>query len=340
MEHSAKVLLVIITANIFFSQAQRNEVECHLQSAMRAHLDMACVKLNKTQIQLNSAQEAIRKLEETTRTLEEKFQTTTKKLKEKFQTTTKKLEEKFQTATKKLKEKLEETIVEVEECKEITNGLERKFGEETGVHTWKISDFGKVLREAIRENETEIESDIFYDCNYKFFLSLYPNGNGPKNINHLSIYLHILEGEYDAMLSWPFSKRVSFTLIDQQENPEDREDIVDSFRARPKDKECFRRPVEEVNTGFGIHKFVSHSKLRKRRYIVDDTIFIQVEIAPPQCPQWMWLLFHQKKNRVPDIYRRDTSFCVTLDCWKYKKSVRRATDLINSPKFEWNLKRF
>lgn len=164
--------------------------------------------------------------------------------------------------------------------------LERKLGEETGVHTWKISDFGKVLREAISGNETEIRSDIFYDCNYKFGLSLYPNGDGPKSINHLSIYFHILEGEYDAMLSWPFSNRVTFTLIDQQEIPEDREDIVDSFRARPKDKECFRRPVEKVNTGYGIAKFISHSKLRKRRYIVDDTIFIQVKIAPPQCPQW------------------------------------------------------
>ena len=274
-EHSATVLLVIFTANIFFSQVQRNEVESHLQSAMKAHLDLACVKLNDTQIQLNSAQEAIRKLEETTRTLEEKFQTTTKKLEEKFQTTKNKLKEKFE-------EQLEETTVEVEECKETINELERKLGEETGVHTWKISDFGKVLREAIRENETEIESDVFYDCNYKFYLSLYPNGDGPESINHLSIYFHILKGEYDAMLNWPFSKKVTFTLIDQQQNPDARENIVDSFRAHPKDKKCFRRPVEEVNTGYGNPKFVSHNKLKKRRYVVDDTIFIQVKVANKQ----------------------------------------------------------
>ena len=209
---------------------------------MRAHLDLACVKLNNTQIQLNSAQEAIRKLEE----------------------------------------KLEETTVEVEECKETANGLERKLGEETGVHTWKISDFGKVLREAISGNETGIESDIFYDCNYKFFLSLHPNGASSKFSDHLSIYFHILKGEYDAMLSWPFSKKVTFTLIDQQENPEDRENIVHSFKADPKDKDCFGRPAEEAYAGYGNSKFVSHDKLRKRRYIMDDTIFIQVKIAPPQ----------------------------------------------------------
>ena len=235
----------MITANIFFSQAQRNEVECHLQSAMKAHLDLACVKLNNTQIQLNSAQDAIRKLEE------------------KFQTTTKKLEEKFQTTTKKL----EEITNEVEECKETTNGLERKLGEKTGVHTWKISDFGKVLEEAISGNETVIQSDVFDDCHYKFSLSLYPNGEDPEFINHLSIYFHILKGEYDAMLSWPFSKEVTFTLIDQQENPDDRENIVHSFTAEPEDEECFGRPTEDVNMGTGTSGFVSHDKLMERRYI-------------------------------------------------------------------------
>ena len=255
------MLLVIITAIYFFSQVKRNEIESHLQFAMKVHLDLACVKLNNTQIQLNRAQEAITKLEETTRTLEEKFQTTTKKLKENFE------------------EKLEETTVEVEECKETTNELERKLGEETGVHAWKIRDFGKVLREAIRGNEREIESDIFYDCNYKFYLSLYPNGNNTESINHLSICFRILKGKYDAMLSWPFSKKVTFTLIDQQENPEDRENIVHSFRADPENKDCFGRPVEEVNAGYGNPKFVSHKKLKKRRYVVDDTLFIQVKVG-------------------------------------------------------------
>ena len=133
---------------------------------MRAHLDLACVKLNNTQVQLNSAQEAIRKLEE-------KFQTTTKKL--------------------------EETTKKVKESKKTTNGLERKLDEEMGIHTWKISNFSEVLREAISGNKTNIDSDVFHDCHYTFSLFLYPNGDDPVFINYLSIYFNIMKGEYDAM---------------------------------------------------------------------------------------------------------------------------------------------
>ena len=39
-------------------------MDSHLQSAIREHLDLACVKLNNTQVQLRNTQETTRKLEE------------------------------------------------------------------------------------------------------------------------------------------------------------------------------------------------------------------------------------------------------------------------------------
>ena len=36
----------------------------------------------------------------------------------------------------------------------------------------------------------------------------------------MSIYIKILPGEYDALLKWPFSHTVSFTLYDQAANPD------------------------------------------------------------------------------------------------------------------------
>ena len=93
-----------------------------------------------------------------------------------------------------------------------------------------------------------------------------------------------MKGEYDALLSWPFRNKVTFTLIDQQEDLNDRENIVESFTADPiKYKENFSRPVtDEKNTGFGLFPFASHKDVKKKRYIVDDTIFIQVQIDPPK----------------------------------------------------------
>lgn len=50
--------------------------------------------------------------------------------------------------------------------------------------------------------------------------SLFLNGNGAGEGSHLSIYIKILPGEYDALLRWPFAHTVSFTLYDQAPTPE------------------------------------------------------------------------------------------------------------------------
>ena len=31
---------------------------------------------------------------------------------------------------------------------------------------------------------------------------------------HLSVFMVLMKGEYDAILRWPFNKKVKFTLID------------------------------------------------------------------------------------------------------------------------------
>ena len=125
-----------------------------------------------------------------------------------------------------------------------------------------------------------MESSTFYSCGYKCKLLLYPNGESEGENTHLSFYLVIMIGEYDAMLTWPFHKNVTMTLIDQQEKAKDRENIALSFISTGFSG-SFDRPVNDENTGVGYRQFVSHEKLQERRYIVDDTIFIQIRITSP-----------------------------------------------------------
>ena len=144
--------------------------------------------------------------------------------------------------------------------------------------TWRIDGFSEVLRKAKIGEETRIESSPFYRCGYKCKMSINPNGLSSGENTHLSVYLIIMKGEYDATLTWPFDKNFTFTLIDQQENEHNRENIVESTALDPKSS-SFARPVKEQNLGWGYPKFVSHEKLQKRRYIVDDTIFVQVHFT-------------------------------------------------------------
>ena len=201
--------------------------------------------MSDTQVQLNKTQEELHDTKIQFHSTQNKFEETTRKLEEKI------------------------------------NALENLLMQRPEEYTWKISGFSEVLSRAKSREKTEIYSTPFYYNNYKFGLELAPNGKGSGKNTHLSIYFHILKGENDAILPWPFHKKITFILIDQQENPLDRENIIRSFTADPK-RENYARPLTLKNKGLGFHEFVPHTKLREMHYLVDDTIFIQVKVDPSQ----------------------------------------------------------
>ena len=152
-----------------------------------------------------------------------------------------------------------------------------RAGEEFRIFTWKITNFAIKLKQVKNKEKQYVISDPFYRNGYKLKLRLYPNGNDIVKNTHLSIYIVVLKGEYDAMLPWPFKKRVKLTLIDQQEDPVQRKNFSMQF-IPDNDPDCFERPTREENIGDGFSYFISHEKLYSRRYLVDNTLFLQGEI--------------------------------------------------------------
>lgn len=87
----------------------------------------------------------------------------------------------------------------------------------SGTLIWKISDVSTKIAEAKTKDGVELVSPPFYTSQYGYKLqaSLFLNGNGAGESSHVSVYIKILPGDYDALLRWPFSHSVSFTLFDQ-----------------------------------------------------------------------------------------------------------------------------
>ena len=171
----------------------------------------------------------------------------------------------------------EELRITREKQEQRMSALENRPGPYYNVYTWKIGGFEEILRQAKTGGKVLIESDPFYtgECGYKFEMLLFPNGIDEGENTHLSLYLINIEGEYDAILQWPFPKRVTLTLIDQQENLYDRQSVSCTFiKTRVTWKS---RPKKGQESYWGIPQFVSHVKLLRRAYIVDDTIFIQAK---------------------------------------------------------------
>lgn len=147
---------------------------------------------------------------------------------------------------------------------------------------WKVSDLSNILSQAKASERERIESDPFYTENYgyKLKLRIYPNGAGAAKNNNLSAFFVVIKGKYDAILNWPFKKRVRFTLIDQQDEPRKRRNITKVIK-KSDAKSDLERPTVE-NEGRGRRNFISHKTLYSRRYLVEDTLFIQFEIGPAQ----------------------------------------------------------
>ena len=171
---------------IFSFQVQREQLESHLDSSARRHLDLACVKLNANQEQFK----------ETTRKLESKIEALENEFMEKFQGFELQMQLTTNLGTKRDNEIL-------------------KLKEESQPFVWKIEYFRQMLKVAKRGIDTMISSGNFFTGpnGYKLVLDMYPNGVSEGKNTHISVYLTIVRGKYDAVLPWPFRKTVTLTLI-------------------------------------------------------------------------------------------------------------------------------
>ena len=127
-----------------------------------------------------------------------------------------------------------------------------------------------------------METTPFYSerYGYKLKVGMYPNGYGSCKNSHLTVFIAAMKGEYDAILPWPFKKKVTLTLIDQQEDLIERQNVFGQIDP-DKRPDNFLRPIHhEENPGWGIAGFISQEQLYSWCYLVDDTLFLQIEIDP------------------------------------------------------------
>uniref|UniRef100_A0A1A9WDL9 TNF receptor-associated factor 4 n=1 Tax=Glossina brevipalpis TaxID=37001 RepID=A0A1A9WDL9_9MUSC len=151
----------------------------------------------------------------------------------------------------------------------------------TGTLLWKITDWSVKMSEAKGKDGLELVSPPFFTSQYGYKLqaSMFLNGNGPGENTHVSVYIKVLPGEYDALLKWPFSHSITFTLFEQGCQT-GQGGVAESFVPDPT-WENFQRPSNEPDQlGFGFPRFISHEMLHRRPFIKDDTVFLRVKVDP------------------------------------------------------------
>ncbi|XP_039671673.1 TNF receptor-associated factor 5 isoform X2 [Perca fluviatilis] len=141
---------------------------------------------------------------------------------------------------------------------------------------WKIEDFAN-RREAEVKGQPPCLSSVPFQtgrCGYKMASKVYLNGDGEGRGTHLSLYVVLMPGDFDALLPWPFRQTVSLSVLDQSGAANHRSL---SFRPDPASK-SFQRPAAESvsNVAVGFSCFIPLDQLAA--YVEDDTLFVKVKV--------------------------------------------------------------
>ena len=139
---------------------------------------------------------------------------------------------------------------------------------------WKIDDFRVRRQETLTGEVTSLHSApcLTADYGYRFCLRIYLNGDGIGEGTHLSLFLVIMKSDYDNTLEWPFQKKISITLVNQQNR---KRDLVQEIVPN-EDSECFHKPKKDYNVATGLPYFAPIDKLESDGFLKDDCIFIDV----------------------------------------------------------------
>ncbi|CAF0872361.1 unnamed protein product [Adineta steineri] len=154
------------------------------------------------------------------------------------------------------------------------------FSSLNGTCLWKILNIDQMLKKGISGEINSIYSPPFYlyRHGYKICFRLYFNGDQKGRNTHMSMFLVLMPGEYDEDLRWPFSLKVTFSLIDQSIEHDEKHHI--SQFCWPDTAEiCFGYPKLSWNLPYGISQCFSLEELKKNqnKFIHDDTMFFQIQ---------------------------------------------------------------
>ena len=131
--------------------------------------------------------------------------------------------------------------------------------------------------EELKGADGEWHSPPFYSSRgggYKLSMRIVPNGRGQYKGTHVSVFVHLMRGQYDNDLKWPFRGTVFISLLDQSSTENHYEKTI-CFDDKVRPEVTCRVPEgEEINNnGWGFH-FISHEELAMRQSVGGSGVFL------------------------------------------------------------------
>jgi len=149
-----------------------------------------------------------------------------------------------------------------------------------GCFVWKIRNFSEIHQKMRNCHSFVVYSKGFYTSVFGYKMRLRSNLYYSEGEEHLGIFLHLMKGENDDCLVWPWVGSITFTIFNQGEGML-REHFTESMDSMP-GLAAFDQPEEEWNKrGFGFQEFVRVNSLYTGGFIQPmqgDTLVIKAEV--------------------------------------------------------------
>ena len=127
---------------------------------------------------------------------------------------------------------------------------------------------------------TPWQSPSFYSHGYKMCLSANANGYGDGMNSHVSVFVHMMKGDYDDQLKWPFRGDITIQILNQSGSEEHDTLILDVT-----DDDSFGKRVIKGyyrSAGLGYPKFLPHTRLCPH-YLKNDCLHLCVKEVKLKC---------------------------------------------------------
>ena len=108
---------------------------------------------------------------------------------------------------------------------------------------------------------------------YKMCLAVFANGYGRGEGTHIGVSTHVMRGEFDDQLKWPFQGNITIQLLDQEG---DKGHVVKKINIH--DNEYANRVTEgeRNNVGIGLENFLPHTDLQPK-HLKNDCIKLRIK---------------------------------------------------------------
>ena len=151
-----------------------------------------------------------------------------------------------------------------------------------GTYTWRILDFPHLLQDASDRKIASLESPPIHTQldGYKFCMRIYPNGINEGTGRYLALYVRLMPGEYDDVLDWPFTGRITLSILDVgTSDAAFRNHISGTFLAKP-NLASFQKPiVADVVNLYGYKNFAPIQLVCSPQHMKDNgTVMVKIEI--------------------------------------------------------------